>query len=247
METSSFNLYKADKKGVLRFSLGNEVIEYEFNPTTTFEDLIKFASNKSESRGEILRTLILYGRQLSEKDFRTPDDWKYFTSTTIDIISYPKLDTPEKLAQYILSFKCGVQNISSDKPMASLCSGGMSGIVLLNIEKYFSHTDIDNYLLLLSTEKSGPIVTVKNYYIYYSEKYIKLLAIAAKLTVNTLLEKLISPDVEGKETDENMSLIYIAYGDITGLSDGFRKTEYDLTPRGRLIFNRYNDLVKQSI
>jgi hypothetical protein len=119
--------------------------------------------------------------------------------------------------------------------------------VLLNIEKYFSHTDIDNYLLLLSTEKSGPIVTVKNYYIYYSEKYIKLLAIAAKLTVNTLLEKLISPDVEGKETDENMSLIYIAYGDITGLSDGFRKTEYDLTPRGRLIFNRYNDLVKQSI
>jgi hypothetical protein len=234
-----------DKKGVLNFLIGDTYIKYEFNPDTTFEDLVKFAIDEAESRGNLFNVLMSHGRRLSEKNFQTPDDWKYYSSVTINIITYPKLDTPEKLTQYILSFNCGIENISPAKPMASLCSGTMPGIVLSNIKKFFSPKDIEKYLSLLSTEKSGPITTTDNYYIYYSEKYIKLLAIAAELTVNTLFKKL-TMNVHPSD-DENMSLIYIAYGDITGLSHGFRVFKDDLTLRGRLIFKRYNELVKQNI
>lgn len=231
--------------GTLYITNGVTQFPYTFDTLSTFEDLESFIDSRIRviALNNRLSSIIYAGRRLSADDFQTAGDWESYNNKTLSFVSEPILNTPEKLATYVLEQRSGIEKISADKPVASLNSGQYVGIVNDNIRDFFTSTDVKKYLLLLSTEKSGPIANAANgYYIYYSEKYARLLARAANLSFDEFQQKLVAH----AESADDLSLIYIAFGDITGLSRGFRKTENDLTPLGRSILRKYRELVRQN-
>jgi len=216
---------------IFRFT-NRDIPEFELSGNLTYADVWRTLEEKADPF--ILSTVLFYSIAV---DFKS--NWlKPFPMGGIATVFANELyRTPRDLSEFVISAGGGIDNISALKPCGSLRSGSWIGTVNASLNLFDDQQKL-TYLRGLETERSGAISS-DDYYLYYSQKWLKMLAYAVGMKPVDVLAILKSDDPRS-----NMTLIYLMFGDLVGLSDGFRPKESELSTIGRLWFSRQQAITK---
>lgn len=192
----------------------NENVIFSFE---SYDDLIEQIKQKYANM--YISNIIYAGRDI----LKNPINDYLLNNHKIHIITVLKY-TCEQFIDFLLDDNSYIKNICKYKPIATLSSGYPLNAFIYNWNNY--NNDEKKYIIdKISnnlTKNNNDIIDFDIYIgngifnLFYSPKYIKLLADSSNKTVNELLE--LASNIVLDDDKENMDLIHIMFGDLYGKS-----------------------------
>lgn len=232
----------------VKFHIDHAPKTFMVTETTTVSELVESIYKLSEMQNQLIYKIIfkennLISDSLLHKTVRELS----INSDSIYVTRIQKL-TPEGWVKFALN-SSNVSSLMALKPVATPDSG-QSPRILSGNWRLFSTEDQQEILAKLSKGKKDLVKVYLNedIIIFYLENHLDLLLKSAKKNVQEVLELISLPaeacneelfqKVFGHSEAEMMSLIYIMFGDLFGLSP-VKHAESELTSEGKKVFYHY--------